>query len=155
MEIIYEAYQIFQKKGYVDLNHVIAISNDLDKVDIFHFYEKEKNNKDITKFMDLFQKYYSKNSTISDGINHNYGHISNDDCIICLDENVVGYMFDCNHFTCISCYLKLFKNTNTKNCPYCRKIVMKDKRLNDRFFNLKRNPVVIDVIEIIDSDDDM
>lgn len=137
MEIIYEAFNFFKKNGFVDLNHVIVINNEIDHYDLCSLYEKMKYEKDIIKFMDIFQIHYfnaysGKHTNCDDTNNiHILGKIGIGECIICLDEEMVGYKTFCNHFMCIKCYSSLFEAHKFKNCPYCRKKIIFDSRMNE------------------------
>jgi len=141
MEIINEAFESFKKNGFVKLEHVIAINNEIDQFDLCNLYEIMKNNKDLIHFMDHFQVHYST-STFSKIY---LGKIGLGECIICLDEEVVCYKTHCNHFMCIKCYSSLFEGYEYKNCPYCRKMMIFDHRMIE-IIN-KTNQEVMDEVE--------
>lgn len=124
MEIIYEAFNFFKTNGFVHLPHLITMSNDLDMENLYCFYNKEKDNKEIINFMDHYQNEYGLKTTKKQGITYKIGTLSNGECIICYDENKTGLKTPCNHFMCIECCAKLFQHDKAiKKCPYCREDV--------------------------------
>lgn len=125
MEIINESFKFFKTNGFVKLEHVIAINNEIDQFDLWNFYETMKNDKNLIQFMDYFQVQYSTSIFTKIYL----GKIGLGECIICLDEEVVGYKTHCNHFMCIKCYSNLFEGYKYKNCPYCRKKMIFDHRM--------------------------
>lgn len=127
MEIIYEAYNFFKTNGFVHLPHIIAINHDIDIEDLYYFYQKEKDNKELINFMNHYQNEYGLKTTTEKigGITYKIGIISNGECIICYEENNVGLKTPCNHFMCMECCVKLFGDDQTvKKCPYCREEVV-------------------------------
>ena len=54
MEIINEAFEFFKTNGFVKLEHVIAINNEIDQFDLCNLYETMKNDKNLIQFMDYF-----------------------------------------------------------------------------------------------------
>jgi len=124
MKIIYEAFNFFKEKGFINLSHIISMNNNIDVIELFKFYEKEKNNKEMILFMNHYQNKYGIKSTNSNLKNkYKIGIISVNECIICYDENVVGYQSACNHFLCIECCKKYFEKNEPKKCPYCRQCI--------------------------------
>jgi len=125
MEIINEAFEFFKTNGFVKLEHVIAINNEIDQFDLFDLYQTMKSDKNLIQFIDYFQVQYSTSYLKKIYL----GKIGLGECIICLDEGVVGYKTHCNHFMCIKCYSNLFEGYEYKNCPYCRKTMIFDPRM--------------------------
>lgn len=133
MEIIYEAFNFFKKNGFIHLPHLILMNQDIDIKEIYLFYEKEKGNKEIIQFMDFYQQLYGL-KTVKDesyvrntvyGKIYNLGYITTGECIICYDDDTVGYKTSCDHFMCINCCKKFFEQDYTmKRCPYCRQDVV-------------------------------
>jgi len=141
MEIIYEAYNFFKTNGFVHLPHIIAMNHDIDIEDLYYFYEKEKDNKEIINFMNHYQNEYGLKTTTEKirGVTYKIGTISNGECIICYEENNAGLRTPCNHFMCMECCVKLFENdNNVKKCPYCREDVI-IYRMNEVIQNIKNN----------------
>jgi len=132
MEIIYNAFNFFKTNGFVNLHHLIEMSQDIDMQDLYYFYDKEKDNKEIIDFMNHYQKEYGLktifDSSMANNVNetiYKVGTISTGECIICYDDNKVGFKTPCNHFMCMECCGKLFQDDTTINkCPYCREKVV-------------------------------
>ena len=132
MEIIYNAFNFFKTNGFVNLHHLIEMSQDIDMEDLYRFYDKEKDNKEIIDFMNHYQKEYGLKTILDSsmtnsvkGTIYKVGTLSTGECIICYDDNVVGFKTPCNHFMCMQCCGKLFQNDRTINkCPYCRENVV-------------------------------
>ena len=144
MELFNSVYNFFKINGYLNLNHIIEFNNEIDKVDLFNIYEEIKENKDLVEFLDSFQSQYCKavddNVSLYESEKFKLGNIGIGECIICYDENIVGYKTLCNHFMCIKCYSRLFDNhiDYFKNCPYCRTNMIFDKRMNEVIYNVNR-----------------
>lgn len=149
MEIFYEAYNFFKTHGFVHLPHIIAMNNDIDMQDLYYFYDKEKDNKEIIDFMNHYQTEYGLktifDSSMSNSVNetiYKVGTLSTGECIICYDDNKVGYKTPCNHFMCMECCEKLFQDDKTINkCPYCRENVVL-YRMNEIIKIFKNNEEV-------------
>jgi len=132
MEIIYKAFNFFKTDGFVNLHHLIEMSQDIDMQDLYYFYEKEKDNKEIIDFMNHYQNEYglktifdsSMTNSVDETI-YKIGTLHTGECIICYDDNKVGFKTSCNHFMCMECCGKLFEDDRTiKKCPYCREDVV-------------------------------
>jgi hypothetical protein len=133
MEIIYEAFNFFNKNGFIHLPHLISMNQEVDMEELFLFYSKEKDNEEVVKFLDHYQMEYGLktvsyksyvNNTLHDHI-YNFGRIFTGECIICYEEHAVGYKTPCNHFMCMECCKKIFQSDySLKKCPYCRQDVL-------------------------------
>jgi hypothetical protein len=49
-------------------------------------------------------------------------------CSICYDENEKLYITECNHKFCKNCINEWFKKNQKDKCPYCRRIIIKQRR---------------------------
>lgn len=151
MEIIYNAFNFFKTNGFMNLHHIIEMSHDIDMEDLYWFYEKEKENKEIIDFMNHYQNEYGLKTIIDtsiinsiNGIIYKLGTLSTGECIICYDENEVGFKTPCSHFMCMECCVKLFKDDNTiEKCPYCREYIVLYK-MNEIIKKFKNNEFQVD-----------
>lgn len=110
MELIYQAFEEYKKRGFVNLELVIKIRNEFDNFDIYKIVEKEKENKDFIKFWNNFNVVHINEKAV----------ISVDECYICYEEDV-GINTYCKHFGCFKCFDKICQNGFSVKCPYCRR----------------------------------
>jgi len=139
MELIYEAFEEYNKRGFVNLELVINIINEIDNFDIYKFVKKEKENKELMEFWRNFNIIYSDNKNV----------IIINECCICYEEKI-GISTRCKHFGCFECFDKICGYRLVANCPYCRRKlqfknyvdILADMRMEENIIEEVRDVVV-------------
>jgi len=73
---------------------------------------KNKNNIINNKINELLNIH--EINVLQNKINHSIKYKITHDCSICMENNKLNICFNCMHFVCIDCYVKM------KVCPICR-----------------------------------
>ena len=83
--------------------------------------ECNTNDIDITKNLNLYDKYLSIFEEYKYIILRDKKIINNCSCCICLSNDIIQYsgFYKCNHFFCYNCYDN-WNNINKNSCPICR-----------------------------------
>lgn len=108
-ELLFKFYKIINNYELAIKFYIIAINNGFNKKK--QYFDK------LILYHYLGEKYYENIKSINIYKNKVNLLYKNDDCPICLDNNVKCISLECCHFYCTNCYVKVYIE---KKCPICK-----------------------------------